>query len=166
MIKDAEKDFENVMKLFQDRLQQYKYMEVSKQQQMQDLNTKIPDIEKNLDIINFMKEKKVEVEEEDDDEDDGKILTNYELNDTLFTKASIDVKNLDSVYLWLGADVMLEYGLEEAIELLQERLTKNSQLLVLVKEDLEFLKSNITTMEVNTARLYNWDVERRKKEKV
>ncbi|ODV77056.1 Thi4-domain-containing protein [Suhomyces tanzawaensis NRRL Y-17324] len=162
VVKNPEQDFDNTIKAFQDRLQQYKYMEASKRQQLNDLNTKIPDIEKNLDIINYMKEKKNDLEE-DDDEEDKTIITNYELNDTLYTKATIDVENLNSVYLWLGADVMLEYPLDEAVELLNERLRKNTEQLKLVKEDLEFLKENITTMEVNTARLYNWDVERRKK---
>ncbi|KAK6201114.1 Prefoldin subunit-domain-containing protein [Scheffersomyces amazonensis] len=167
VIKNPDKDFESVMQMFQERLQQYKYMELSKQQQLKDLNIKIPDIEKNLDIINYIKEKKEEEEEDDEDEDeegDGKVIeTNYELNDTLYTKASIDVENLNSVYLWLGAEVMLEYPLDEAVELLNERLVKNNEQLTIIKEDLEFLKENITTMEVNTARLYNWDVERRKK---
>lgn len=93
------------------------------------------------------------------------LITNYELNDTLYNKAEINIENLDSVYLWLGAEVMLEYKLDEAVELLNERLKKNQDQLNIVTEDLEFLKENITTMEVNTARLYNWDVERRKKMK-
>lgn len=145
------------MSMFQERLQQYKYMELSKRQQLGDLKIKIPDIEKNLDIINYIKEKK-----NDEDEEDKVIETNYELNDTLYTRASIDTENLDSVFLWLGADVMLEYPLDEAVELLNTRLSSNQTQLKLVKEDLEFLKENITTMEVNTARLYNWDVERRR----
>lgn len=145
------------MSMFQERLQQYKYMELSKRQQLGDLKIKIPDIEKNLDIINYIKEKK-----NDEDEEDKIIETNYELNDTLYTRASIDAENLDSVFLWLGADVMLEYPLDEAVELLNTRLNSNQTQLKLVKEDLEFLKENITTMEVNTARLYNWDVERRR----
>lgn len=145
------------MSMFQERLQQYKYMELSKRQQLGDLKIKIPDVEKNLDIINYIKEKK-----NDEDEEDKIIETNYELNDTLYTRASIDAENLDSVFLWLGADVMLEYPLDEAVELLNTRLNSNQTQLKLVKEDLEFLKENITTMEVNTARLYNWDVERRR----
>ena len=52
------------------------------------------------------------------------LITNYELNDTLYNKAEINIKNLDSVYLWLGAEVMLEYKLDEAVELLNERLKK------------------------------------------
>lgn len=157
MVKNPDRDFDNVMKAFQDRLQQYKYMEVSKKQQMADLNTKIPDIIKNLDVIGHIKDKK-----ENWDEDDTKLETNYELNDTLYTKATVDVEKLDSVYLWLGADVMLEYPLDEAVALLQERLTRNTTQLELVREDLDFLKENITTMEVNTARLYNWDVARKR----
>lgn len=142
------------MAMFQERLQQYKYMELSKRQQLNDLNTKIPDIEKNLDVIEHIKEKK--------QDDDPTLETNYELNDTLYTRAEIDTSNLESVYLWLGADVMLEYPLDEAVDLLNKRLEGSREQLKLVKEDLEFLKENITTMEVNTARLYNWDVERRR----
>ncbi|EGW31382.1 uncharacterized protein SPAPADRAFT_61948 [Spathaspora passalidarum NRRL Y-27907] len=155
VVKNPDTDFDMIMQMFQQRLQQYKYMELSKKQQLADLNTKIPDIEKNLDVIKHITETKEEGDEE--------LETNYELNDTLYTKATIDVEKLESVYLWLGADVMLEYPLDEAVQLLDERLEKNNEQLKIVKEDLEFLKENITTMEVNTARLYNWDVERRKK---
>lgn len=135
-------------------------MEVSKKQQLGDLNVKIPDIEKNLAIIEHIKETK-----QSEDDEDKTIETNYELNDTLYTRATIDASNLESVYLWLGAEVMLEYPLDEAVDLLNNRLKTNKTQLELVKEDLEFLKENITTMEVNTARLYNWDVERRKKQR-
>lgn len=147
------------MQAFQDRLQQYKYMELSKRQQLGNLKVKIPDIEKNLEIISHIQERK---ENDVEDDEENVIETNYEINDTLYTKATIDVENLNSVYLWLGAEVMLEYPIDEAISLLEERLQNNKELLAIVKEDLEFLKENITTMEVNTARLYNWDVERRK----
>lgn len=143
------------MKAFQDRLQQYKYMELSKQQQLGDLNVKIPDIEKNLAVIKHIRERKESLE-------DQTLETNYELDSTLYTKAEIELENLESVYLWLGAEVMLEYPLDEAVDLLNKRLENNTALLNSVKEDLDFLRQNITTMEVNTARLYNWDVERRK----
>lgn len=153
------------MQAFQDRIQQYKYMELSKKQQLANLNTKIPDIEKNLEVIAYIKQKKIKSEDDEDEdyEESGKkIETNYELNDTLYTRAEIDTENLESVYLWLGAEVMLEYPIEEAVTLLEERLVNNKELLKVVKEDLDFLKENITTLEVNTARLYNWDVQRRK----
>lgn len=143
-------------------------MELSKRNQLNDLNVKIPDIEKNLDIIRYIKETKArdDKDEEGEEESNNIMETNYELNDTLYTKATIDIEKTDSVYLWLGAEVMLEYPLDEAVELLEERLKKNKEQLTIIKEDLTFLKENITTMEVNTARLYNWDVERRRNAKV
>lgn len=159
IIKNPEAEFESTLNTFQDRLQQYKYMEMSKKQQLGDLNIKIPDIEKNLAVITLLREKKAT----QDDDEDQLIEVNYELDSTLYTKATVDTENLNSVFLWLGAEVMLEYPLDEAVELLNTRLENNRNELISVKEDLEFLRENITTMEVNTARLYNWDVERRKK---
>ena len=57
---------------------------------------------------------------------------------------------------------MLSYKIPEAIELLATKL-KNAELsLQDLQDDLEFLREQITVMEVNTARLYNWDVVRRR----
>lgn len=62
--------------------------------------------------------------------------TNYELNDTLYAKAEITPSN--TVYLWLGANVMLEYTTEEALSMLAERLKVAKQSLATCEEDLEF----------------------------
>ncbi len=58
---------------------------------------------------------------------------------------------------------MLEYTLEEAKNLLTSKLESASTSLVQVTEDLEFLREQITTMEVNTARVYNHDVKMRRR---
>jgi Prefoldin subunit len=57
---------------------------------------------------------------------------------------------------------MLTYELDEAIELLSGKLTAAEKSLAGSKLDLEFLRDQITTMEVNTARVHNWDVKRRR----
>lgn len=57
---------------------------------------------------------------------------------------------------------MLEYTISEAITLLKQRLAAAKESLEVCDEDLEFLRENITTMEVNTARVYNWDVQKRR----
>lgn len=57
---------------------------------------------------------------------------------------------------------MLAYPLDEAIALLRTRLEGSKRSLVTLHEDLDFLRDQITTMEVNTARLHNWDVKRRR----
>lgn len=60
---------------------------------------------------------------------------------------------------------MLEYPIPEAIELLQEKVNSAEQSTKQTKEDLEYLKEQITTMEVNMAQVYNDDVRIRKNTK-
>jgi hypothetical protein len=57
---------------------------------------------------------------------------------------------------------MLEYPIEEAFELLSGKLSKAKETLGQVNEDLEFIRDQITTMEVNVARVYNYDVKLRR----
>lgn len=128
-------------------------MEMSSSRRLSGLKEKIPDIQKTLDMVKFLNEQPK----------DEKITTNYELNDTLYAKA--EVTPTETVYLWLGANVMMEYKVAEAIELLQSKLDTALQSKKTCEEDLEFLRENITTMEVNTARLYNWDVQKRRTER-
>lgn len=57
---------------------------------------------------------------------------------------------------------MLEYPFDEAISLLTSKLSGAEKSLASSKEDLDFLREQITIMEVNTARVHNWDVKRRR----
>jgi prefoldin subunit 5 len=108
-------------------------------------------MQKTLDTVKFLDSKK------DKDED---LETRFELNDTLFATALIPPT--EEVYLWLGANVMVAYPVDEAIELLTQKLELQGTNMKTCQEDLEFLREQITTMEVNIARTYNWDVKRRR----
>lgn len=65
---------------------------------------------------------------------------------------------------------MLEYSLDEAQELLTSKSSAATTNLKSIEEDLEFLREQITTMEVSTsfmlmsdtARVHNWDVKQRR----
>jgi hypothetical protein len=57
---------------------------------------------------------------------------------------------------------MLSYPLEEAVTLLSAKLNSAQENLKAIISDLEFLREQITVMEVNTARVYNYDVRRRR----
>ena len=57
---------------------------------------------------------------------------------------------------------MLSYKIPKAIELLRSKLSVAEQNLTNLDSDLEYLKEQITIMEVNTARVFNWDVKRRR----
>ncbi|CAL9734449.1 prefoldin subunit 3 [Monosporozyma servazzii] len=158
LFNDQKNDFQLVFNKFQERLQKYKFMQESKQVTLKQLNTRIPEISQSLKVCQLLESQAADDEETED------LLFNYSLNDTLYTKASVNPKEVKSVGLWLGADVMLEYPVPEAITLLQDKLADSQTSLDNCQEDLEFLRENITTMEVMCARLYNWDVEQRRKE--
>jgi hypothetical protein len=57
---------------------------------------------------------------------------------------------------------MVEYPLEEAKEVLANNLAVANKNLEQVIVDLKHLKSQITTTEVNVARVYNYDVKQRR----
>lgn len=57
---------------------------------------------------------------------------------------------------------MLSYKIPEAIELLRSKLKVAEDNVSSLTLDLEYLKEQTTIMEVNTARVFNWDVKRRR----
>lgn len=57
---------------------------------------------------------------------------------------------------------MLSYRIPAAVTLLKSKLDVAQTSLDHTIEDLEFLREQLTIMEVNTARVYNWDVKRRR----
>jgi hypothetical protein len=60
---------------------------------------------------------------------------------------------------------MLEYPISEAEQLLTKNFETATKNLLQIDTDLDFLRDQITTTEVNMARVYNWDVKRRQNEK-
>lgn len=87
----------------------------------------------------------------------------YNLADQIYAKATIDY-TLDTVYLWLGANVMLEYTYEEAIAFLQANYDRAIQELHTITNDLAFVRDQIVTSEVNMSRIFNWDVRKKRKQ--
>ncbi|KAI9296799.1 Prefoldin, subunit 3 [Neoconidiobolus thromboides FSU 785] len=145
---------DKVLREFSEAISKYRFMEANMLQRKQGLDSKIPEIQKSFDMVNYLIGKQ---------ESDDKINVNYELNDTLYAKATIEPTN--SIYLWLGANVMVEYNLEEAHSLLKAKLELATRSKDNATQDLEFLREQITTMEVNTARVYNWDIIKRREAK-
>ncbi|KAF8439933.1 Prefoldin subunit-domain-containing protein [Boletus edulis BED1] len=167
-------DVEGPLKAFQDAIAKYRYMDANMTQRRRSLEDKIPDIKKTLYMVEFLerrvskpsgREGKQKADEDTDELDDGEVAkkpltTTFELNDTLYAEAELE--DTDTVYLWLGANVMLSYNIPVAISLLRSKLGAAEASLKTTIEDLEFLREQLTMMEVNTARMYNWDVKRRR----
>lgn len=86
----------------------------------------------------------------------GVLETHFELSTQLFAKATLKAGR--SVCLWLGASVMVEYELADAMELLRENLAGAQAQLAEMEGDLAFLRAQMNVVEVNMTRVYNWDV--------
>ena len=89
-------------------------------------------------------------------------VVRYNLAEHIYAKAETDY-TVGTVNLWLGADVMLEYTYEEAIEFLQSNHDRAVKELEIVTKDLAFVRDQIVTSEVNMSRIFNWDVRRKRK---
>ncbi|KAM0013332.1 putative prefoldin alpha [Helianthus debilis subsp. tardiflorus] len=144
-------DVNNTLAFLQERLQQYKVVEMKLLAQQRDLQAKIPDIEKCLDVVATLQAKK---------DSDEALLTDFEVSEGIYARARIE--NADSVCLWLGANVMLEYSCEEATTLLQNNLENAKASLEVLVADLQFLRDQVTITQVTIARVYNWDVHQRR----
>merc|ERR1712142_1051547 len=141
---------EAVLKRFDEQHCKYKFMDYNLNTKKARLKTQIPDIKTCLDIVGHLQSIKDSKES---------FETQFLLSDLLYAKAKIPPT--DKVCLWLGANVMLEYSLNDAQSLLEKNLTMANTSLTQVEDDLGFLRDQTTTLEVNMARVYNWDVKRR-----
>ena len=90
------------------------------------------------------------------------LTVDYMVSNNLWAKAEVKVP--ESVYLWLGADIMCEYSMKEARELLNSNLEKAKSQLKTNETDLDFVRDQMTVCEVNIARVYNETVKRKQLE--
>ncbi|CAG5027986.1 unnamed protein product [Parnassius apollo] len=138
---------EKVLRKLDEQHSKYKFMEYTLASKRRRLRQQIPDLARSLEMIEKLKTQNDEME------------TQFLLSDQVFVKANIAPTK--TVYLWLGANVMLEYSLEDAEKLLTTNMATAKKNLSCVEHDLDFLRDQWTTTEVNMARVYNWDVKRR-----
>ena len=113
------------------------------------MKVKLPDIKKTLEMVAMLKTKH--------ESDDKEMSTNFLLSDNIWAKAKVP-NNTGKVALWLGANVMVEYTYEEALKLLGKNLLNAEAKIKETEDDIDFLKDQITTTEVNLARIYNQGV--------
>jgi len=70
--------------------------------------------------------------------------------------------DVGKVCLWIGAQTMVEFTYDEAIEMLELQLRQSFEKIQELDEDLYFLRGNSITVEVNMARLFNHRVKLKK----
>ena len=147
------KGTEEALQTMQSTYQQYKLLESRLTQSRQRLMMKVPDVERTLACVKKLVQRK-------DEGSDTHV--DFELTDGIFAKAKVSAENAQKVFLWLGANVALEYTAEEAVELLTKNLETAKLNLDTNRKDALFVKDCITTTEVSMARVYNYDVQQRK----
>jgi prefoldin subunit 5 len=158
-------DVEATLNRFQEMVSKYTFMQQNVERRQSGLREKLPEMKNTLDTVKFLKKKRkqaLEADEGDLDEEERtkatSLETTFSLQDTLYAKAVVKPAEVDEVYLWLGANVMVAYPLDDAEELLDGKLSKAKESMKAADEDLEFLRIQITTLEVAIARVHNWDV--------
>ena len=139
---------EKLLSYINQYLNKYKFMEAQIVKSNEGLNVKIPDIEKCLETIEYLEKK----------EKDKPVKVDYMVSNNLWAKA--EITSPDSVFLWLGANVMCEYKMDEAKVLLNQNLQNAKNQIKKNNMDLEFIKDQMTVCEVNLARIYNETVRR------
>jgi len=138
-------DGDEIIAQMNELYQKYKFMETQLIRGRESLKVKTPDIKKTLEMVRLLKDKHAKEES---------MQTNFLISDNVWAKATIP-NTTGKVGLWLGANVMIEYSYDEALALLEKNLVNAEIRLRSTEEDLNFLKDQITTTEVNIARVYN-----------
>lgn len=141
---------EEVLKKLDEQHQKFKFMLSNFDNKKKRLRAQVPDIATTLESVKHLKSKK----------DDGPIETKFVLSDQVYAKAIVPPTS--RVCLWLGANTMLEYDIDEAEELLVKNLGDAKSSLEKLGDDIDYLRDQITTTEVNMARIYNWNVKNKK----
>jgi prefoldin subunit 5 len=100
------------------------------------IRMKLPDLKKGLETVEFLKT-----------QNNKAMKIDYMISNNLWAKAEVPVT--DKVCLWLGADVLCEYTLEEANVVLSKNYEAAVTALKNNEDDLDFLKDQITTCEVS-----------------
>ncbi len=88
------------------------------------------------------------------DGEQKEVESNFLISDNIWAKAKIP-NTTGKVGLWLGANVMVEYNFTDALALLAKNMSNAQTKLSETEDDLDYLKEQLTTTEVNIARVYN-----------
>lgn len=145
----------HVESLFKELLQKYRFMERSLLGQKDTLRAKTVAIRETMDAIKLLQKQRDKAKEGAN----GDLKAHLQLAETLHVEAT--VPPTDTVCLWLAADVVMEYTLEEAEEVLSRSLKFANKYLEEAEADMEWLRTQITMTEVNVARVHNFAVLKR-----
>ncbi|KAK1936292.1 putative prefoldin subunit [Babesia divergens] len=129
-------------------LAKYRFMEKTMLSKLTALNNKVPELQDAVTILEQLEKRGSEATDD--------IYTYFKVSDTLYSEAHIP--STKTIFLWLGANTMVEYPVDEAMALLKDQLKVAMESIGDIKTDLEWLRRQITSTEVTVARLHNFCV--------
>uniref|UniRef100_A0A7S1TCK1 Prefoldin subunit 3 n=1 Tax=Compsopogon caeruleus TaxID=31354 RepID=A0A7S1TCK1_9RHOD len=133
-------------------LQKYKFWEGRLGSQRKALAMKIPSTEQSLEVIDLLEGRAAKEES---------IETTFEISDQLFARARVE--DCHRVFVWLGANVMVDMSTAEAASLLRESLQEAKASLDAHNADLQFVRDQMNVTEVNMTRIFNHDIIEKRK---
>lgn len=117
---------DKVLRRLDEQHSKYKLMEYNISARRRKLKLQIPDLAKSLEMIDILRDQSDEKE------------TQFLLSEQVFLKATVPPTK--TVCLWLGANVMLEYPLDEAEVLLTQNMESAETNLKCLEHDQDFLR--------------------------
>lgn len=133
----------------------YLFVESQLHQKKSNLDLLKPELAKSIQSIEFLQQR-------NEDQPSGGDL-HVQVMDSLYTSATLPPKS-STVGVWLGANVMVEYSLDEAFALLKEKHSTVDEGIKKLFSEIAFVREQVTTIEVGIARVHNWGVSKRKSE--
>lgn len=121
---------DKVLRRLDEQHSKYKLMEYNIIARRRKLKIQIPDLAKSLEMIDILRDQTEDKE------------TQFLLSEQVFLKTT--VQPTKTVCLWLGANVMLEYPLDEAEVLLKQNMESAEQNLKCLEHDQDFLRYKIS----------------------
>ncbi|BAM39418.1 prefoldin subunit 3 [Theileria orientalis strain Shintoku] len=145
----ADKNPAELTEIAKELLSKYRFMEKSTNSKLLVISEKIPELKDALATLEMLLKKK-------ESGDKSSLSTYFKISDTLYSEANVPYT--ESAFLWLGANTMVEYPLEDAIKLLTEQHNGIEVLIQEMNTELDWIKKQITCTEINVARLHNFTV--------
>ncbi|CAI2352545.1 unnamed protein product [Caenorhabditis sp. 36 PRJEB53466] len=134
-----------------EKYNRYRNVEMTMSAQKARMCGKIPEFDNNIGLIDMLIAKR---------DANEPFVTSFKISEDVYLKAV--AKKPEGVTLWVGSDLMVEYGLEEAKQMLQ---TNRASVQIIADElilDMEYLKDQLTMTEVNLACIINYGVRKRR----
>lgn len=117
---------DKVLRRLDEQHSKYKLMEYNIGARRRKLRLQIPDLAKSLEMVDILRAQNEDKE------------TQFLLSEQVFLKATVPPTK--AVCLWLGANVMLEYPLDEAEVLLKQNMESAETNLKCLEHDQDFLR--------------------------